>query len=161
MNTGRVMSYLTAFLLAVIVALVWATIVQVQLNFAVLEDLGHRVPWSLRLRSIGVDLLRFGAFYSVIVIPTFLVAFAVAGLISRILPGGRTLLFVLAGGVGLLAAIPLVQWASPLALLMYPTRHVSGLALVAAGGLFSGWLFAWMTRHHARAPSRGGTAHAD
>jgi hypothetical protein len=160
MNTGRVISYLSAFLLAVIVALVWATIVQVQLNFAVLEDLGHRVPFSLRLQSIGMDLLRFGAFYSVIVIPTFLVAFAVAGLLARSLPEWRTVLFVLAGGIGLMAAIPLVQWASPLALLMYPTRHVSGLALVAAGGLFSGWLFAWMTRDHARAAIRSDTAHA-
>jgi hypothetical protein len=159
MNTGNVISYLVAFLLAVFVALVWATIVQVQLNFALLEDLGHRVPFSLRLQTIGIDLLRFGGFFSVIVIPTLLVAFVVAGLLARSLPDWRTLLFIVAGGVGLLVAIPLVQWASPLALLILPTRHISGLSLIAAGGLFSGLLFAWMTREHARR-TRNDTAHA-
>jgi hypothetical protein len=158
MNTSRVMSYLPAFLLAVFVALLWATIVQVQLNFAVLEDLGHRVPFALRLQTIGLDLVRFGAFYSVIVIPTLLVAFAVAGLIARRVPEWRTVIFIAAGGLGLLVAIPLVQWVSPLALLMVATRHISGLALVAAGGLFSGLLFAWMTRRHAR--HAGDAAHA-
>jgi hypothetical protein len=149
MNTGRVVSYLPPYLLATLLVLAWATLVQVQLNFALLEQLGHQVPLSLRLRTLGVDLVRFGGFFSVIVLPTLLVAFLLAGWLARHLPRWRTALFVLGGGLGLMVAVPLVQWLSPLALLMQPTRHISGLAALAAGGLFAGLLFAWMTRRRA------------
>jgi hypothetical protein len=111
--------------LITIAAPLWATAESAGYKLEVLaEPLEH--PWSIAF------------------LPALLVAFFVAWLVVR-RTGAPLPWFGLAGGLAILAAIPLVNWLSPLALLFGATRDLSCVVLMAAGGTVGGILFAWMT----------------
>jgi hypothetical protein len=75
-----------------------------------------------------------------------LAGFLAAGFLAGGLPRWRGALYVVAGGVGLYAAIPIINWLAPLALLILASRDLGVVALMAIGGVFAGALFATLTR---------------
>jgi hypothetical protein len=81
------------------------------------------------------------------------VAFFVAWLVVR-RTGALLLWFGLAGGLAVLAGIPLVNWLSPLALLIGASRDASSVFVMALGGALGGMLFAWMTHRRRPEPHR-------
>jgi hypothetical protein len=145
-NTSHLPRYLLALLFAVLLAAAWGSIVQSQSNLSVLATLGAQVDFGTRAGVLLRDLGIFGPFYAgVFVLPALLVGFALAGLLAGWMPRLRTVLFVLAGGVALMVAIPLINWVAPLALLIIATRDLGVVAMMASGGLFAGLLFAKAT----------------
>lgn len=140
-----------AFLIAVIVATAWGTIVQTQYNLAALATIGLDVE-PLRLQTTMRDLFSgfFPTYGGYIVLPSLLVAFVVAALVLwKWLPAdplaARLALFALAGGLAVLIGIPLVNWLSPLALLVGASRDFSCTAWMSVGGIWAGLIFAVMT----------------
>lgn len=135
---------LTAFLVAVVVAVVWGSVVQTQYNLAALSAIGTDIPTGVWAASTARDVFSgFSPTYAgYIVLPSLLVAFLVAWWVARRAPGGPLPWFTLAGVVAIGVGIPLVNWLSPLALLIGASRDASATVLMAVGGAVAGAVFA-------------------
>lgn len=151
MKTSNLGFIVLAFLVAVVVAIAWGSVVQTQYNLAALGTIGMDVE-AVRMQTTFRDLFSgfFPTYGGYIVLPSLLVAFFVAGLIIwKWLPTSslvlRLALFALAGGLAILIGIPLVNWLSPLALLIGASRDFSCTAWMAVGGIVAGLIFAAMT----------------
>lgn len=138
-------SVVLAFIGAVVLATVWGAIVQTQFNLAGLVSIGVEIPAGLRLRSTLADIFSgFSPTYAgYVVVPSLLVAFVVAWWVARS-AGAPWLWFAVAGGLALLAGIPIVNYLAPVALLVGATREWSCTLLMAVGGAGAGLLFAWL-----------------
>jgi hypothetical protein len=146
MNSTSARGLIPAFLAAVVVTVVWGSVVQTQYNLAALTGIGVDIGAGTNLSATLTDIFSgFSLTYAgYIVLPALLVAFFVAWLVVR-RTGAPLLWFGLAGGLAILAGIPLVNWLSPLALLIGASRDASSVFVMALGGALGGILFAWMT----------------
>lgn len=158
MNSSMVSRLILGFLAAVVVTVVWGSIVQTQFNLAALAGIGADIGVGTNLRATLTDIFSgFSLTYAgYMVLPALLVAFIVAWLVVQ-RTGAAFLWFGLAGGLAILAAIPLVNWLSPLALLIGASRDVWCTVLMAMGGAVGGLLFAWVTRPLQRSESGADT----
>lgn len=148
MSTTMVPRLILGFLASVVLTVVWGSVVQTQYNLAALTGIGADIGPGTNLRTTFTDIfsgfsLMYGGY---VVLPALLVAFIIAWLVVR-RTGVPLLWFGLAGGLAILAGIPLVNWLSPLALLIGATRDLSCTVLMAAGGVAGGVLFAWLALH--------------
>lgn len=136
-----------AFILAVLFATAWGSVVQTQFNLAALSGLGVDVG-AVRMQTTMRDLFSgfFPTYGGYVVLPALLVGFVAAALLARKLPQVRMPLHSLAGGVALFLAIPLVNLLAPVALLVGATRDWACTFWMAVGGLLAGLLYAWLTR---------------
>lgn len=141
------MRRLPAFVLAVLVATLWGSIAQTQVNLAALAELGAAIPASVRRDTTLQDLVGFAPLYVAVVVPGLLVAFPIAARLGR--RGGRRAWFTLAGFAALVAAIRLVDVLVPPPVLIAATRTNTGLVLLACGGALAGFVYA-----HARTRRR-------
>jgi hypothetical protein len=148
MNNTRPASLLLAFVAAVVAATIWGAIVQTQYNLAGIASVGADISAGLRLRATLADLFSgFSPTYAgYIVAPSLLVAFLVAAWVARrSSPAARRVWFSAAGGAAILLGIPLVNYLSPVALLIGASRDTSCTVLMALGGAGAGFLFAWLS----------------
>ncbi len=137
---------LFGFLLAVLIAAAWASIVQTQFNLAALEQLGITVPSALRWQTTGQDLLGFAPLFAIIAIPALAIAFPLAALLARGAPAARYGWFALGGWIGLIVAIRSVDALVPPTVLIAATRSAIGLAAVAFGGVLAGLAYVRVVR---------------
>lgn len=155
MKANTTLRVLSAFVLAVVAAVVWASLVQTHYNLQALAaigiDIGH-----VRASTMARDLFSgFSPTYGgYIAAPALLVAFAVAWWLAGRLPALRMALFAVGGYLAILAAIPLVNWLAPVALLVGASREVGATFWMAGGGALAGLLFALLVRP-ARRDARG------
>ena len=140
------MRIVLAFIAAVIATALLGTVVQTQINLADLARMGVSVPMDVRMQTTSDDLLGFTPTLAGLALIAMLIAFPVAAWIGRRAPGARTLMFSVAGAVGLYVAFILVDRFAPMPTLIAATRQTSGALLVAASGLLGGALFARFTR---------------
>jgi hypothetical protein len=164
-NTSR-MSWVLAFIVAVVVATVWGSVVQTQFNMSALNRIGAGISGDVRLQATLRDIFSgftptYGGY---IVLPSLLVAFLVASWVARrSTRRARLAWFAAAGGLAILLGNPVVNFLSPLALLVGATRDVSCLVLMSLGGVAAGVLFAVMHRpptHVEPTPHVGGESFA-
>ena len=80
-----------AFLLAVLLVTLLASIFQTQTNLAALQTLGAPVPMDVRLGTTGLDLIGFGPTFALLSTLAFLFALPLAGLAARQLRAFRPL----------------------------------------------------------------------
>jgi hypothetical protein len=141
---GTWMSMVVAFLVAVLFATLWGAIVQTQFNLAGLASIGTEIPLGLRAQSTLADIFSgFTPTYAgYVVAPSLLVAFAVAAWIAWRAPGAPSFWFALGGFVAIVLAIPLVNYLSPVALLIGASRDWLCTILMALGGAAAGLWFA-------------------
>jgi hypothetical protein len=146
-------SLIAAFIAAVVLATLWGAIVQTQFNLAGLNSIGAEISSGVRWQTTLSDIFSgFTPTYgSYVVAPSLLVGFVVAWLIADDRYGRRLMWFGLAGGLALLAGIPLVNYLAPVALLIGATRDWACTILMALGGSVAGWLFVWMSTPRPRA----------
>jgi hypothetical protein len=137
---------LVAFFVAVLVAVVFGSLVQSHYNLQALASIGVDVD-GVRVSTMLRDIFSgFSPTYGgYMVAPALLVAFAVAAWLGMHRPAWRTGLFVVGGYLAVLLAIPLVNSLSPLALLVGASRDTSATFWMAGGGALAGLLFALMT----------------
>lgn len=138
-------------LLAWLAASAWGSLVQTHWNLQALAGLGLELPWTLRLQTLGQDLLGFGPVYAGIVAAAWLPALTVAALLARRWPSRRVQWFALAAGAGLVVAIRAVDAVAPMPNFIDATRSAAGLLTMTAGAVMAG---AWYG-HRSRAPQRG------
>ncbi len=135
-----------AFLPAWLLATAWGSLVQTQFNLQALVRLGVEIPFELRALTSAQDLVGFGPVYAGIVLATFLPAFGAAVFLARKWPRQRRWLLPLAGGVGLVVAMKVVDAVAPMPVFIDATRGIGGLLAMAAGCVVAGWLFERLTR---------------
>ncbi len=135
------------FIGAVAVAVAWGSVVQTHYNLQALVSLGVDISGSVRGSTTMRDL--FGGFSPTyggyVVAPALLVAFLVAGAVARAVRRWRAGWFALAGFLGIAAAIPLVNYLAPVALLVGASREPSSIFWMAVGGALAGLLFSVAT----------------
>jgi len=137
---------LIAFLAAVVVATVWGAVVQTQFNLVALTGIGTDISAGVNLRTTMRDIFSgftptYGGY---VVLPALLVAFLVAKFVVDRWSGSWWLWFGLAGALGVGLAIPLVNYLSPVALLVGATRDTLCTVLMALGGGVAGLVFVWL-----------------
>ena len=134
------------FLAALSLAVLWGSIAQTQFNLKALSDLGAEIGFATRLLTTWQDLLGFGPLFAVLVAATLLVALPVSGLLARLLPKLRIVLFTLAAGAGWLLAAALIDIMVPMPTLIAATRGWAGAMILALGVAAAGALFAILNK---------------
>ncbi|MDO9520240.1 MAG: hypothetical protein Q8K97_06665 [Pseudohongiella sp.] len=149
MHQATIPRLLLAFITALVVATIWGSVVQSQFNLNALAGIGADITPGVRITTTLADVFSgFSPTYAAyVVLPSFLVAFVVAWFISRRLPGQTVLWFAAAGAVAVFIGNPVVNYLSPVALLVGATRDLFCLLLMALGGAVAGALFVSVARH--------------
>lgn len=128
-------------------AVAWGSVVQTYWNLQALVDVGVNIPASDWLRVIGQDLVSFGPVYGGILAAGWLVALPAAIGLARRRPAVRSTLLALAAGLGMVAAVRVVDAVAPMPVFIDATRSLPGLLGMALGALLAGWLYArWTIR---------------
>ena len=141
----RLGSRLISFLVAGLVAYVIAVLFYTQINLSNLTDLGIDISFSDRLAAASHDLLSMTGMYLPIMLVALLVAFSLAAIVIRFLPNLRTLGFVLAGMVGVLALVLFFSsflGTNPIAV----TRSSVGLLSQCGAGGIGGLIYALVSQ---------------
>ncbi len=128
------------WLLAVLLTTFVATIVQTQFNLWFLQQIGVSVPFGVRLQATGADLLGFGPTFAPIAAVGFLIAFAVAAGLQRLLPPRPWFWYPLSGAAAIVAAMCLMKFSFDLTPVA-AARIAPGMAALAAAGAIGGALF--------------------
>lgn len=150
MSLISVMRVLLFFVLAVVVAVILATLVQTQFNLYELQKLGMEILPADRIDSSLKDLVNFSPLMAVLVAATFIFALPVAEGVARILKPWRLVVYFLAGAVGLWVAFQAVNWYAPPPVFIAANRELPGtLSMMAAVGIGSG-LFGRLVRPRSR-----------
>ncbi|MDP1780406.1 MAG: hypothetical protein U1C47_15170 [Hydrogenophaga sp.] len=145
--------HLVPLLLAWLLATAWGSVVQTQWNLQALLDLGVAIPMAERARATLQDLVGFAPVYAGILVAGWLPALAVAALVARRWPNGRSPLLAVAAGAGMVAAVRAVDAVAPMPVFIDATRHLPGLLVMAAGAVLAGLLYARLTAAETRAAS--------
>ena len=141
----RLGSRLISFLVAGLVAYVIAVLFYTQINLSNLTDLGIDISFSDRRAAASHDLLSMTGMYLPIMLVALLVAFSLAAIVIRFLPNLRTLGFVLAGMVGVLALVLFFSsflGTNPIAV----TRSSLGLLSQCGAGGIGGLVYALVSQ---------------
>ena len=136
---------LISFLLAGLVAYAIAVLFYTQINLINLTDLGVDISFSDRLGAAAHDLLSMTGMYLPIMLVALLVAFSLAAIVIRFLPNLRTLGFVVAGTVGVLALVLFFSsflGTNPIAV----TRSSFGLLSQCGAGGIGGLVYALVSQ---------------
>ena len=141
----RLGSRLISFLVAGLVAYFIAVLFYTQINLSNLTGLGIDISFSDRLAAASHDLLSMTGMYLPIMLVALLVAFSLAAIVIRFLPNLRTLGFVLAGMVGVLALVLFFSsflGTNPIAV----TRSSLGLLSQCGAGGIGGLVYALVSQ---------------
>ena len=136
---------LISLLLAGLVAYVIAVLFYTQINLSNLTDLGIDISFSDRFGAASHDLLSMTGMYLPIMLVALLVAFSLAAIVIRFLPNLRTLGFVVAGIVGVLALVLFFSsflGTNPIAV----TRSSLGLLSQCGAGGMGGLVYALVSQ---------------
>lgn len=131
---------LAGYLAAVLVAYVCAAALTTQWVMASLAEMDVPVDLSLRVHATTHDLVGLLPLYLPLIAAAMAVAFPVAALVLRWLPGWRSVGYPLAGGVALLALHLILHQTfdiTPIA----AARSALGLTAQAMCGVLGGWVF--------------------
>lgn len=131
---------IAAFVAAVVSAYVLGAFASTQMVLNAVAALGMPVGVATRASAVLHDLPGMGPVYGPGITIAFLIAFPIAALVMRFVPGPRTLGYVLAGAAALLVVHMLV----PTLLGMHPfpaTRSAAGIAWQVAAGAVGGYVF--------------------
>jgi len=133
------------YLLAVLTAYVLASFTATQSVVSNLVSMGLEVDLVTRLSMTAKDLLGMAGTLLPMIAAGYLVAFLVVGLLLYWRPQWRTPLYIVAGGVALIAIHLTLQLAfgiTPVAI----GRTVGGLLVQGAAGAVGGYVFSRLMR---------------
>ncbi|HEX4843305.1 MAG TPA: PQQ-dependent sugar dehydrogenase [Limnobacter sp.] len=145
------------FVAALLLGVVWGTVVQSQINLQALLALGVPINLATRLDVTLHDLWNFGPVYAVLYGGSFAASQAVALLLTRFvgLPW-RTMLCTMGAALGLWVTFKVVDMIAPMPTLIAATRGVGGTLSMLAGAALAGYVFSKSTFNAAQ--RKGGAA---
>jgi len=136
---------LAAYLLAVIVAYLLASITASQSVIARLAEMGIEVNFADRLRMTLQDIAGMAGMFLPMIAAGFLIAFLLTALLCRWLGRRPIALYILAGAVALIAihlTLNLAFGITPVAI----ARTMGGLAIQGLAGAVGGYFYAYINR---------------
>ncbi len=136
---------LVAYVLAVVVAYLLASITATQSVIARLAEMGIDVNFADRLRMTLHDIAGMAGMFLPMIAAAFLTAFLVAALLCRWLGRRPVALYVLAGAVALIAihlTLNLAVGITPVAI----ARTMAGLLIQGLAGAVGAYLYAYTNR---------------
>lgn len=136
--------WLGGFFAGVVVAAGLGSAFQTQYNLSRIAALGEPMPLSLRLSTMLQDLVHFAPIYAIIVAAGFLIAFAVAGLLSGVFKPYRPLLYPAAGFTAIMSALLIMSAMLPVTAIS-AARSGFGILFLAVFGALGAWLHARIT----------------
>ena len=143
-------NFLKAFLAAVLLTFVLASILSTQVVLAQVQAMGLQVGWDTRLSTTWQDIIGMASSYLVLITVAFALALPVAAWLARRFPGQRALLFVLAGFVALTALHLALHSALGIHVIAV-TRTLPGLLGQCLAGAVGGYCY-YRLRRTAPAP---------
>ena len=143
---------LKAFLAAVLLTFLLASILATQSVLAQVQAMGLHVGWDTRLLTTGQDIIGMASSYLVLISVAFIIALPVASWLARRFPGQRALLFVLAGFVAMLALHLALQSALGIHVVA-ATRSLPGLLGQCLAGAVGGYCYSKLRRPPATVPA--------
>lgn len=131
-----------AYVVALLLGTILGSIIQTQLNLLSLSRLGADFDSTTRLVVTMQDLVHFGPIYGAILGVSLAIsqAFAVA-LAKRAGRRWISLLCALGAGLGLWAAVRLVDALAPMPTFIAATRSTMGMFAMAGSAALAGWAF--------------------
>ena len=139
---------LHAFVPAVLLAYLLASVLVTQANLAAVQSMGLEVSTGVRLDTTARDMVGMASSYLILILVSFTLAFPVAAGLTRRLPRQRALLFTLAGFVAIVALHLIMKAALGLSGIA-PTRTLAGLLSQGVAGAVGGYCY------HALSHGRG------
>ncbi|MCC5864405.1 MAG: hypothetical protein JJU31_04755 [Wenzhouxiangella sp.] len=136
--------WLGGFFAGVVVAAALGSGFQTQYNLSRIAALSEPVPLSLRLTTMVQDLIHFAPIYAIVIAAGFLIAFAVAGLLSGPFKSYRPLLYPAAGFTAVMAALLIMSAMLPVTAIS-AARSGFGMLVLALFGALGAWLHARIT----------------
>jgi len=147
------MRFVSGYIGAVLVAYLVGAISGTQFVLQAVSDMGLAVGFDQRLGSTIQDLQGLASTYLPLVAVAMLIGMVVAGQLARLLPAHRTLLYVAAGFVALVAMHMIMK--AVLGLTGFaPARTVIGLLSQGLAGACGGLMFARISARTDSAPQR-------
>lgn len=134
-----------AWAIAVVVAAALGSLVQTQINLAALAELGADIGAGERWAASIHDLIHFTPLYGALVAVAFLIAFPVAGGLSRWQPAMRSLWYNLAGFFSIWTMLVVMNQALPITGIA-AARSLTGVLALSLAGAIAGWIHARLTR---------------
>ena len=134
-----------AFLPAVLVAYLLASIRFTQAILTTVQGFGLEVSLTQRLAATGHDIVGMASSYLLLLSVAFLIALPVAAGLTRLLPSRRALLFTLAGFVAVVTlhvTLKLLLGVSGIAV----TRTLAGLLGQGLAGALGGYVYHRLSR---------------
>lgn len=140
----RIVRLAVVFIVAAFVGTILACVAHTQFVLYELGRLGVDVPIGDRVYATLHDIGGMGPTYGAILGIGFLVAFLVAGLIARFVPGLRVLIYVVAGGTAVAVALIIMNAQFEITPIAGARTMLGFAAQVGAGGV-AGLVFSAMT----------------
>lgn len=137
---------LSGWLLAVAIAAVGGTLVQVQANVSALTALGVAVPFGDRAAMLAHDLAHFAPLYAALIAAGYIVAWPIAAGLARWRPRWRGVLFPLAGFSALATMLVAMKAALPITVIA-AARSPLGVTLLCLAGAVAGLVYVRLTRY--------------
>lgn len=139
----NVVRLLLGWAITVAIAVALGSMVQTQFNLEALNDLGVPVGLGDRLSATLHDLRFFTQAYVLLISIAFAIAWPVAALFRRWLPGHRTLLFTLAGAAAVRVMLAVMDQALPVTAIA-AARGLGGTIALTLTGAVAGWIYTRM-----------------
>jgi len=146
-HTSHRLSYLLAFLPAVIIAGILGSVLQTQFNILAIGAIGPAIDLQTRFDTTWYDLLHFGPLFTAMVVVAFIVALPAAHLIVRIQRRQFIAWCAVAGAVSLWATFLIANHFAPMPTLIAATRTTVGTLFMTSSGLVGGFVYAVLSRH--------------
>jgi len=131
---------LAAYAGAVIGAFLLGSILVTQFNLANIADMGMEVTLAVRLQATLHDIGGLAGTYLPLIAVAFLIALLVASGLLKVFPSRAQLLYLLAGGVALVAVHMTMKAVLGLSGIA-ATRTIAGLLSQGLAGVLGGYLF--------------------
>ena len=136
---------LQAFVPAVLLAYLLASVLVTQANLAAVQSMGLEVSTGVHLDTTAKDIVGMASSYLILILVSFTLAFPVASGLTRLLPQQRALLFTLAGFVAIVALHLIMKAALGLSGIA-PTRTLAGLLSQGVAGAVGGYCYHALSR---------------
>tara|TARA_R110002072_G_scaffold84678_6_gene191983 strand:- start:8191 stop:8652 length:462 start_codon:yes stop_codon:yes gene_type:complete len=147
------MRVIKAFLPAVIVAYLLASILFTQTILATVQSFGLEVSFAQRLGATWHDILGMASSYLLLLLVAFVIALPVAAGLTRILPSRRALLFTLAGFLAVVALHVIMKAVLGISGIA-ATRTLAGLIGQGLAGALGGYVYHRLSRTAVSEPLR-------
>ncbi|MEM9532350.1 MAG: hypothetical protein AAGA23_15650 [Pseudomonadota bacterium] len=142
---------LLAFAGSILIGTALTSVVSTQLNLASIQSMGLPVSFGVRAQTTWADLLGIFPMLAMVLTVSFLLGFAVAGLLVRLTSASPFVLYPLAGATSFVVFIFVVYWQLGGVPIETASRW-GGRLILALCSAVAGWFFAYATTRWIQSP---------